>query len=175
MANTQLYATSTRLRQPEPPEGRMKYELGQGAGGGDGMNFAVGTEVFTYTTLKLPQAQQPSSIMGAWIDTTAMAAGAGKQVTVQIGTQTFVVTAGSQTYVVCAQTVPLNVTVTAQGGATGQVQVTLYNYNPLFTGQGAVAAAAATGGARGGSQNAGGGAGGSGGGGGTAGGGRPIL
>jgi uncharacterized membrane protein YgcG len=170
-----LYAVATKLRQPEPPEGRHKCELGQGAGGGDGMDFATGNEVFTFTTIKLPQAQQPSGIMGAWIDATAMPAGAGKQITVQIGTQSFVVLAGTQTYVVCAQTVPANITVTSQGGATGQAQVTLYNYNPLFTGQGG--SANSTSGARSGGSSSGGSGsgGGSGGGGGTGGGGKGSL
>jgi len=177
MAN--LYAVRTKLRQPEPPEGRAKYELGQGAGGGDGMNFATGAEIFNFSTNQIPEAQRPSGIMGAWIDATAMAAAAGKQVTVQIGTQVFVVLAGTQTYVVCAQTVPCNTKVTAQGGATGQCQVTLYNYNPLFTGQGAVSTAASGGGGAGGTGGGGapGGYGGSGGGGGggTGGHGHPTL
>jgi hypothetical protein len=175
---TNLYAVRTKLRQPEPKEGRAKYELGQGAGGGDGMDFATGNETFTFNTTQIPEAQRPSGIMGAWIDATGMAVGAGTQVTVKIGTQTFVVTAGTQAYVVAAQTVPCLTVVTAQGGAMGQLQVTLYNYNPLFTGQSnaAVPGGASSGGS-GGSSGGGtsGGGGGGGGGGGTGGGGRPIV
>jgi hypothetical protein len=142
MAASKIFARLTNLPQPEPPEGRAKFVIGQGAQGGDGVDFITGGEIFSMSLTQVPQAQQISGIRGAWVDASAMAAGAGKNVIVQIDDQIFIFAAGSQGYLVCAISAQQpTITISAQGGAVGICYVHVFNYNPLFTGSGGGAAA----------------------------------
>ncbi|HXT74617.1 MAG TPA: hypothetical protein VN785_12260 [Candidatus Angelobacter sp.] len=133
---TNLFASFLKLRQPEPPEGRAMFPLGSGNGGGDGMNFAVGTEVFQFNTNQVPGGQRPSAILGMWVDARNLTA--GKNLIITTPTQTFVFAGGNQGYVPITAPMPLNITITTNGG-TGTVFMILYNYNPLFTGSVATA------------------------------------
>jgi hypothetical protein len=146
---TNLFATLVGLRQPEPPEGRKMLVLGTGPGGGDGLNFAVGTEVFQFNSNQSPGAQKLSGILGAWVDASNLTA--GKNLVLQTATQKFVIAGGSQAYVVFTSTMPFSLSISS-GGGTGTVTVILYNYNPLFTGTvaGAPVGASGTGGSSGG-------------------------
>lgn len=160
---TKVYAVRTQLPQAEPPEGRAKFVLGTGANGSDGFTFVTGNETFQLSLTQVPEAQQISGIRGAWIDATAMAAAAGKNVVLQIGDQIFNIAAGSQGYLVCAvQGQQPTITLSAQGGATGTCYVHIFNYNPLFTGSGAPSAPLASGSGGGQNNSPGGGGGGSG-------------
>lgn len=161
---TNLFASFFALRQPEPPEGRAAFVLGQSSGGGDGLNFAVGTEVFQFSTNQIRSPQRPSGILGMWVDATNLTT--GKNLIIQVGAQTFIFAGGggttpSQGYVPITTAMPATFKITS-GGGTGQITLILYNYNPLFTGSVATASQSSVGG--------GGGASGSGGGGGVSGG-----
>ena len=173
---TNAFTQAIKLRQAEPPEGRTMYPVGTGDGGGDGLNFATGNEVFQFSTNQVRGPQRPSAIMGAWVDASAMAAAAGKNIVITTPFQTFVFAAGNQGYIpVTVQPGPFTCTIKAQGGATGLLNLIFYNYNPLFTGSVATAPAAGGGGSGGGTS---GGSGGSGGGfaeTGGSGGGRPTF
>ena len=163
----QLYSGFLKLRQPEPPEGRAAFSLGAGNGGGDGMDFAVGTETFQFNTNQIPGPQRPSGILGMWVDATNLTA--GKNLIITTPTQTFVFGGGNQGYIPITAGVPFTMKITSNGG-TGTVFIILYNYNPLFTGS--VSTAPAAGSSSGGST----GSGTSGGGGGTVQtSGRPLL
>jgi len=156
----QSFLGKLQLRQPEPPEGRQMYPMGQGQGGGDGLNFATGAEVFQFDSETVPGPQKPSAIMGAWIDASAMAAAAGKNLVITTPYQTFVFAAGNQGYIPI--TIPKGkavIKINAQGAPTGIVTVIFYNYNPLFTGSVATAPPQGTytGGGTGGSGGGGGG------------------
>jgi hypothetical protein len=136
---TNLFATKTGLRQPEPPksEGRAMYVLGSGPGGGDGMTFTTGSEVYEWTSNQLPGPKQPSGILGAWVDAAGIES--GKNLIVQTPTQTFQFAGGTQGYVPITSSMPFSLKVSTSGSGTGTANVTLYNYNPLFTGSVATA------------------------------------
>lgn len=141
-----LFASFTRLRQAEPPEGRAMYSLGAGPGGGDGLTFATGNEVFQFNSNQIPGPQRPSGILGMWVDATNLTA--GKNLIIKTANQIFVFAGGAQGYIPITSPVPFNVSVSTNGGL-GTVAVILYNYNPLFTGS--VTTAPAVGGSSGGS------------------------
>lgn len=147
-----LFANAIKLRQPEPPEGRTMYPLGQASGGGDGLTFATGAEVFQFNSEQVQGPQRPSAIMGMWVDATALTA--GKNLTIKTGSQVFVFAGGNQGYIpITAQKGPIVITVSTNAGM-GTVFVILYNYNPLFTGAPGIAVPA--GGSSGGSGGTGG-------------------
>lgn len=128
------FATAILLRQAEPPEGRAKYPMGQGSGGGDGFAFATGNEIYGFNTEQIQGPQKPSGIFGIWGDATGITA--GKNIYVQIGTQKFVFQGGAtgQGYIPVNAVVPANVKITADAGAVGTFYCELYNFNPLFSG-----------------------------------------
>jgi hypothetical protein len=99
--------------------------------------------------------------MGAWVDATSVAAGNFLTLNFNNSQQVFQVAGGTQGYIVCTVQKPVDLIVTTNNGAGVTVTVTLYNYNPLFTGQ----QSAAPINAGGGGGTTGGGTGGSGGGG----------
>lgn len=169
--NTNLFANGTKLRQAEPPEGRAMYVLGQGSGGGDGLDFVTGAEIFVFNSNQVSGPQHPTGILGAWVDATSLTA--GKNLIIKTPTQTFIFAGGNQGYIPITSPMPFTIQVSTNGG-TGVVAIILYNYNPLFTGSVAVAPTTTGGG------SAGSGSGGSGGGSGFgetggSGGGRPTL
>lgn len=140
------------MRQPEPPEGRAAFPLGSGNGGGDGLDFAVGTEVFQFNTNQIPGPQRPSGIQGMWVDASSLTV--GKNLTITTPTQTFVFAGGNQGYIPITVGVPLTLKITSNGG-TGTVFIILYNYNPLFTGSVSTAPVTPAGGGTGGSGTSG--------------------
>lgn len=169
---TNLNANTIKLRQAEPPEGRQMYPLGTGPGGGDGMNFAVGTEVFQWNPESIQSHVKPSAILGLWVDARNLTA--GKNLIITTPYQVFVFAGGNQGYIPMTSQMPFQMTVTTNGG-TGVVNMIAYNYNPLFTGAPGIAAPSGGSGSGGGT---GGGSGGSGGGFGEtggSGGGRPTF
>jgi hypothetical protein len=144
-----LFANAIKLRQAEPPEGRAMYPLGQSSGGGDGLDFVAGTEIFQFSSEQIPGPQRPSSILGMWVDATNLTA--GKNLTIKTAWQTFVIAGGNQAYIpITVQKGPFSLTVSS-GGGQGVVIVILYNYNPLFTGAPGIAGAGGGAGGSGGS------------------------
>lgn len=133
-----------------------------GTNGGDGMVFATGAEQFQFSTEQIPGPQRPSAIMGAWVDASAMAAAAGKNIVITTPWQTIIFAAGNQGYIpITVQRGPFTCVISAQGAAIGTLKVIFYNYNPLFTGSVATAPASggsgSGGGSSGGSSGSGGG------------------
>ena len=137
-----VFATRQQLRQAEPPksEGRAQFVVGQGPGGGDGLTFATGSEVFQWSSNQTPGAQQPSGILGAWVDATGLST--GKTLQIKTPNQTFQFAAGAQGYIPITAQMPFTATISSPNGGTGTVTVIFYNYNPLFTGSVATAPAA---------------------------------
>jgi hypothetical protein len=151
---TNLNSTTVKLRQPEPPEGRRMYPMGTGPGGGDGMNFATGSETFSWSSQNVQDQVKPSAILGLWVDARNLTS--GKNLIITTPFQTVIIAGGSQGYVILTAQAPVTVTFTTNGG-TGIVFAIAYNYNPLFTGQisGAPVAGTPGGGGGGGSQGGG--------------------
>lgn len=143
------------------------FPLGQGNGGGDGLDFVAGTEIFQFNSNQIQSVKKPSGIYGAWIDATALTS--GKNLILKTPYQTVVVAGGSQQYVIFTSPMPFQLTVTTNGG-TGVVNIVLYNFNPLFTAAGGAGAPIGGSGSGGGSYGGGGGSGYEGGGGG-----KPTL
>lgn len=162
---SKLFTARQNLPQREPPEGRAKFPLGPGAGGGDGIIFTTGAETYQIDMAQVPEAQQISGIRGGWADATNMAAGTGKNLCILVNDQLFVFPGGQQGYFVCATAGLPRVTIFTQGADTGSANVHMFNYNPFFTGSVAIAApSGGIGGGGSGGLNAGGGGGISGGG-----------
>lgn len=113
------------------------FPLGQGQGGGDGLDFVTGAEVFQFSSNQIPSMQKVSGILGMWVDATDLET--GKNLVIQTPTQTFVFAGGNQGYVPITCQMPFSMKVSTTGGGTGQVYINLYNYNPLFTGSVATA------------------------------------
>lgn len=163
---TQLFTSVDGFRDTANGAPKTQYDLGQSSGGGDGITFAIGNEVFTWNSNSVPSSVKPRRIISLWIDATGLTA--GKNLIVQAGRQTFVVPGGtSQGFSIFAGNPPFNVQISTNGG-TGTVHVIAYDYNVLFTGTssggGSVVQASGSGssGAGGGGQSYGGGGGGGG-------------
>lgn len=112
------------------------FPLGQGSGGGDGLTFVTGAEVFQFNSNQIPGPQRPTGILGMWVDATNLTA--GKNLIIKTPTQTFIFAGGNQGYIPITASVPFTMSVSTNAG-TGTVVVILYNFNPLFTGSVAVA------------------------------------
>lgn len=151
---TNLYSSITRFRDTAGSEPKTQYVLGVGNGGGDGMDFAAGTEVFQWNSESVPYGFKPRRIISLWVDASQLTS--GKNLTIKTPTQTIVIAGGSQTYAVATLNAPFTMTITTNGG-TGVVNVTAYDYNVLYTGL--PVAAASSGAGSGGSGGGGGGGG----------------
>lgn len=138
---TILFAAINRFRDVPRGVPKTQYILGTGNGGGDGMDFAVGTEVFQWSSENIPYGLKPKRIITLWVDCSAIAAGT---ITIQTGTQKFVFTAASQGYVILTMNAPFTMKVSATG-ATGLVNITAYDFNANYTGTADVAPATASG------------------------------
>jgi hypothetical protein len=114
------------IRQPEPKEGRKAFPFNTP------IDFATGNEVFEWKSNALGNAE-PSAIMGAWVDATALTSSQTLTIKINNGLQTFQVQGGTQGYIIITAPNPFSVEISS-GGATGLVTIVFYNYNPLFTG-----------------------------------------
>jgi len=128
---TQLYAGRVGLKQAEPKEGRFAYVLGASAGGGDGLPFLVGNEIFTFNSENINSFVKPKSIQSIWID--AFNLTASQLINLFFNEQQVVIAGGKQGYIVLAVKVPFILKVTSSGGI-GTVNIILYNYNVFYTG-----------------------------------------
>lgn len=126
-----LFASITRFRDDPHSPPKTQYVLGTGQGGGDGMNFATGTENFQWNSEAIPFGYKPRRIISLWIDASNLTA--GKNLIVQTPTQKVVVAGGNQTYATLTLNAPFTMSVTTNGG-TGTVEITAYDYNVLYTG-----------------------------------------
>lgn len=167
-----LFASITRFRDDPRSAPKTQYVLGASSGGGDGMNFAAGTEVFQWGSEAVPYGLKPRRIISLWIDASALTA--GKNLTITTPTQKIVVAGGTQTYAIATLNAPFTMSISTNGG-TGIVNVTAYDYNVLYTGLSSGVTSSP--GSAGTTGTTGGGSGGSGGyqGGGSGGGGRSYL
>lgn len=160
---TNLNAGRIGLRQAEPPEGRDGFVLGPAFGGGDGLNFATGAEVFSFNSSSIQGPIKPSAIMSMWIDASALGTATPNTAVLKIvtPTQTFIVQGGTQGYLICTSQVPFTLQISCSGAAnTGTVKMILYNYNALNTGNFATGAGVGAGGTSSPSNPSGGGGGG---------------
>lgn len=167
---TFLFAAINRFRDVARDAPKTQYVLGTGSGGGDGMDFATGNEVFTWSSESVPSGVKPKRIISLWVDASGLTA--GKNLIIKTPTQQIVVAGGQQTYVVATLNAPFTMQVSTNAG-TGTVNVTAYDYNALYTGT-STASTAGTGTSGGSGGSGGGGSGGYEGGGGG-GGGRGFL
>lgn len=139
-----LFASVNSFRDVSRGYPKIEYALGTGPGGGDGMTFDTGAEIFTWNSDSVPNGVKPRRIVSLWIDCSAITAGA---INISIGRQNFVFTGaaggGPQGFVVCTANAPINIRVSSVG-ATGLVNITAYNYNANYTGTTAEAALPAT-------------------------------
>jgi hypothetical protein len=137
---TTVFGTRQSLPQAEPKEGRAKFPIGSGPGGGDGVTFVTGNEIFQWQSNQTPGPQEPSGIQGMWLDATALAA--NKHVQVAYEDQAPQFAAGTQGYFpIPSSKKPFVAQISSPDGGTGLVKITFYNYNPLFTGAISVAPA----------------------------------
>jgi uncharacterized membrane protein YgcG len=157
-----LTAGVVAIRQGEPPEGRKAFPI-------SGINFFTGNEVFTWSSRSLG-AGEPSHIISAFVDASALTAGKTLTININNGQQILVIAgptaAGlpSQGYVIITAQMPFSMSITTNNGAAAAIIMTLYNYNALFTGAsqqtapvGAAGGSGGTGGSGGGSLGGGGG------------------
>jgi uncharacterized membrane protein YgcG len=126
-----LFASITRFRDDPRAAPKTQYVLGTGNGGGDGMDFAAGTEVFQWSSEAVPYGLKPRRIISLWIDASALTA--GKNLIIKTPTQQIVVAGGQQTYAIATLNAPFTMSISTNGG-TGTVNVTAYDYNVLYTG-----------------------------------------
>ncbi len=126
-----LFAAINRFRDAQGAGVKTEYTLGQSSGGGDGMNFALGTEVFQWNSECVPSGVKPRHIVSLRVDTSQLTA--GKSLTINAAGRNYVVAAGSTGYVIVALNAPFTMSITS-GGGTGVVNVSAYDYNALFTG-----------------------------------------
>lgn len=145
---TFLFASITRFRDVPHANPKTQYVLGTGFGGGDGMDFAIGTEVFEWNSDSVPSGVKPKRIITLWIDATNLTA--GKNLIVKSKTQQVVIPGGQQDYVVFTVSAPFTITISTNGG-TGVVNVTAYDFNAIYTGtsSGSTAGASSGGGSGG--------------------------
>lgn len=128
---TILFASITRFRDAFRAVPKTQYVLGTGNGGGDGMDFVAGTEVFQWNSESIPYGLKPRRIISLWIDASGLTA--GKNLIIKTPTQTIVVAGGQQTYAIATLNAPFTMSISTNGG-TGTVNVTAYDYNVLYTG-----------------------------------------
>lgn len=140
---TNLFASIKTFRDGIGTGVKAQYQLGTGPGGGDGMDFAAGTEVFQWNSENIPYGKRPGRIVSLWVDASQIATTKNLAISIQ-GGQTLVIQGGSQGYYILTASAPFTMTITS-GGGTGVVQVTAYNYNALFTGTSTGGAALQTG------------------------------
>lgn len=126
-----LFASINRFRDTPGAPPKTQYVLGTGPGGGDGMDFATGSEIFSWSSESVPSSVKPRRIITLWIDASNLTA--GKNLIIITGPQAIVVPAGTQTYAIATLNVPFTMRVSTNGG-TGTVSITAYDYNVLYTG-----------------------------------------
>lgn len=126
-----LFASITRFRDAKGALPKTQYVLGTGSGGGDGMDFATGNEIFQWGSESVPSGVKPRRIITLWIDASNLTA--GKNLIVSTPIQQIVVPGGTQTYAIATLNAPFTMKISTNGG-TGLVNVTAYDYNVLYTG-----------------------------------------
>ncbi len=126
-----LFASINRFRDAPGVSVKAQYVLGTGPGGGDGMNFATGAEVFQWNSETVPYGLKPRRIVSLWVDASQLTA--GKNLTIVTPAQTIVVAGGSQGYMIATLNAPFTMIVKTNAG-TGVVQITAYDFNALFAG-----------------------------------------
>lgn len=133
--NTRVQSTPIGVRQPDPPEGRKAYPLTNPA-----LTFITGNEIFEWDSASLGQ-QEPSAIMGAWIDTSASNPAAIPNLFLFVDVnpnssnwQRIAIPMGTQGYIILIQQKPVKVLISQNAGIAFTARVILFNYNPLYTG-----------------------------------------
>lgn len=128
---TNLFSSINRFRDTPRSAPKTQYVLGTGNGGGDGMTFATGNEIFQWNSESIPYGFRPRQIISLWVDATGLTT--GKNLILKTPTQQFVFAGGTQGYAIATLNAPFTMTITTNGG-TGTVNVTAYDYNTLYTG-----------------------------------------
>ena len=151
---TLLFAAIQKFRDAPGAGVKTEYVLGTAPGGGGGMDFAVGTETFQWNSQSIPSSVKPRHLVSLSVDTTGLSA-AGV-LTITINGKKYAVNAGVVGYTIITQQAPLTMTFSS-AGATGTVNVSVYDYNALFTGTGGNTSAVGPAGQGGGGVSGGGG------------------
>lgn len=134
-----------------------QFVLGSQSGGGGGVTFALGTEVFQFNSNQTPGSQPPRRILSMWVDASGLTT--GKNLVITTPFQTFTIAGGTPGgYIVLIAPVPFTITFSTNAG-TGTIFLIAYEFNALFVGAPGARVAGA-GGGTGGSGGTGGGGGG---------------
>jgi hypothetical protein len=129
-----LFAAINRFRDSHGSGVKTEWALGTGPGGGDGMDFATGAEIFQWSSESVPSGAKPRRLASLRVDTSAWGAAANSLVII-INGRTYTFPGGNVGYLVVTANAPFTMIVKGlTQNIAGQVGLAAYDYNALFTG-----------------------------------------